>query len=102
MNSEAAAIASAESDAAAALTNTKVNLPFTFTKRAATTAVSSASVSLPAPPGTPIFSVAATATPTLPAGVPAYNLRLCQNDLIAMRQANQNVTVNQPAALSKY
>lgn len=37
----------------------------------------------------------------VPPGVPDYNFRLCQEDLISMGKANETIVVNQPEAQSK-
>lgn len=91
----AAAVASAEAQAEAARTyHDPANAVYTFSfdKRQA-----------PPPPAAPVSTLApGTMPPGVPPGVPEYNFRMCQNDLIAMGTAKQDLIVNQPEAQSKY
>lgn len=58
--------------------------------------------SVPPPPGTPIGTVPpGSRSSGAPPGVPFYNWRMCQNDLIGMRQNNQKIHFDQSGTQSE-
>lgn len=112
--SSAQARASAESQMNAPVVHDTAKDPFNFntgtakkskrvpaTTPAATTPAQSAPVAgsaIPPPPGTPVSSLPPDQRPTeVPPGVPEYNWRMCQYDLIHMGQNKHNLTIDQPA-----
>ena len=57
---------------------------------------------IPPPPGTPVSSLPPDARPSeVPAGVPEYNFRMCQYDIMKMGQNNQNLTFDNPEGYSE-
>ena len=70
--------------------------PLATTSRAPAT-TPPATATIPPPPGTPFSSLsAASRKPEVPAGVPEYNFRMCQYDIIRMGIANQTLNFDQP------
>lgn len=108
--SAADARASAESLMNAPVVHNTAKDPFTFTfastshkkdTRAAppATTAAPAPTSVPPPPGTPVSTLAPGQSPAsaVPSGVPEYNWRMCQNDLVKMGQNKQSLVMDQPA-----
>lgn len=114
--SETSALASVESQMNAPQVHDTKKDPFTFAKGTAIAVTTPAptsppkpvggagTTSIPPPPGTPVSSVPASQrSAEVPAGVPEYNWRMCQYDMIKMGQNKQNFIISQPtgAAQSK-
>ncbi|KAJ9605197.1 hypothetical protein H2200_010587 [Cladophialophora chaetospira] len=84
--------------------------PFTFKTAAATRPPpknpnpppSGTPGSIPPPPGTPVSTLPPAQRPSeVPPGVPEYNFRMCQYDIIRMGQNKVNLLFDQPAAQSE-
>lgn len=86
----------------AAMTHKTELDPFTFVSgKVSTRSLSPASkravAPIPTPPGTPVTSLPPSIRPSeVPAGVPDYNFRMCQVDLIRMGQAKQSLVFDVP------
>jgi len=66
-------------------------------KSKATSASKALQTAIPPPPGQPVKLLPAGQRPKeVPAGVPEYNFRMCQYDIIKMGQKNQNLTFDNP------
>lgn len=98
----------------AAMTHRTENDPFTFVSGSVGTrslppntlppvVKTGSMMTLPPPPGTAYSTLAPSATDTgaVPAGIPEYNWRMCQNDLIRMGQNKVNLVFDAPNPSSK-
>ena len=87
------------------VTNDSFTFTFSMTKskRSGPAAITTPpTVSIPPPPGTPVSTLPPTNRPSeVPAGVPEYNFRMCQYDIIKMGQNKVNLVFDQPLAQSE-
>ncbi|KAK5453470.1 hypothetical protein LTS15_006655 [Exophiala xenobiotica] len=67
------------------------------TPQPTTTPAPAATTEIGAPPGTPVSTLPPAQRPSeVPAGVPEYNFRMCQYDIIKMGTNNQSLVFEQP------
>ncbi|KAK5322489.1 hypothetical protein LTR93_005692 [Exophiala xenobiotica] len=67
------------------------------TPQPTTTPAPAATTGIGAPPGTPVSTLPPAQRPSeVPAGVPEYNFRMCQYDIIKMGTNNQSLVLEQP------
>ncbi|KAK5557070.1 hypothetical protein LTR46_004881 [Exophiala xenobiotica] len=67
------------------------------TPQPTTTPAPAATTGIGAPPGTPVSTLPPAQRPSeVPAGVPEYNFRMCQYDIIKMGTNNQSLVFEQP------